>query len=313
MLEEAERPWEETKAQIQGYTIERDPKVGRWLLTTGGTLEFAVVPLPDGATLFTIIDVSDSVQIEKTLHERTEALITAERLKGEFIGNISSDLRTPLNSVIGFIELLHNEYFGELNKHQKSYVGAAMSSSNELKQSLDDLFELSALESGKEKLDPSVFEFTDLLTAVESGLEEILSAKDFSLRFETGNNSGCLVSGDRKRLEKAVRNILTNLVTYCPAGSNLEVSVSKEGQELEIEFRGSNSDGTSSAGLQIQSSLGLTLSEQVFELHGGRLEIDAAPPGECLIRCFLPQPAADQLKAAAEASAGKDGKEKTAS
>ena len=313
LLEEAELPWEETKAQIQGYTIEREPKVGRWLLTTGGTLEFAVVPLPDGATLFTIMDVSDSVQMEKALHERTEALIMAERLKSEFIGNISSDLRTPLNAIIGFIELLHNEYFGELDKRQKSYLGAALSSSNELKQSLDDLFELSALESGKKKLNPSVFEFADLLAAVESGLEKILAAKNISLRLETGNNSGWLVSGDRKRLEKALRDIVTNLATYCPASSTLEVSVSKQGQELEIEFRGSSSDQTAGAGLLIQSSLGLTLSEQVFELHGGRLEIDTGSPGECLIRCFLPQPAADQLKPAAEAFTGKDGKGKAAS
>ena len=168
------------------------------------------------------------------------------------------------------------------------------------------------MESGKEKLDPSVFEFTDLLTAVENGLEKILAAKDVSLRLETGNNSGWLVCGDRKRLEKAVRNILANLVTYCPAGSNLKVSVIKKGQEMEIEFRGSSSDRAASTGLQIQSSLGLTLSQQVFELHGGRLEIDTGSPGECLIRCFLPQPAADQVKAAAEASAGKDGKETAA-
>ena len=155
LLEEAKRPWEETKAQIQGYTIERDPKVGRWLLTTGDTLEFAVVPLPDGATLFTIMDVSDSVQIEKTLHERTESLIMAERLKDEFIGNISRDLRMPLNTLIRFAELLHNEYLDSLDEGQRSELAAAVLSSNEIMRSFDDLLALSKREVGGPKPEAS--------------------------------------------------------------------------------------------------------------------------------------------------------------
>lgn len=155
LLKEAELPWEETKAQIQGYTIERDPKVGRWLLTTGGTLEFAVVPLPNGATLFTIIDVSDSVQIEEALQKQTGALVKAERMKDKFIGKINSRLREPLNTLIGFAELLHNEYLDSLDEGQRSELAAAVLSSDEIRRSFDDLLELSKREAGGHKPEAS--------------------------------------------------------------------------------------------------------------------------------------------------------------
>jgi PAS domain-containing protein len=151
LLEEAELPWEETKAQIQGYTIKRDPKVGRWLLTTGGTLEFAVVPLPDGATLFTIIDVSDSVKIETALQKQIRALAEAERIKGKFIGSIDGQLRAPLNALIGFAELLHNEFLDRLDERQRSELAAAILSSDEIRRTFEGLLDLSKREAGEHK------------------------------------------------------------------------------------------------------------------------------------------------------------------
>ena len=90
-------------------------------------LQVATVPLPDGKVLLTYLDVSDTARVERALRERNEALETAGRLKSEFIASVSHELRTPLNTVIGFAEILTNQYFGTLNPQPSSNTAAASS------------------------------------------------------------------------------------------------------------------------------------------------------------------------------------------
>ena len=111
-------------------------------------LDCAFVPLPDGATLVTYLDISDSVQVERALRERTEALETADRLKSEFVANVSYELRTPLNTVIGFTEILVNQYFGPLNERQLEYARGVLESSQQLLSLINDILDLATIEAG---------------------------------------------------------------------------------------------------------------------------------------------------------------------
>jgi signal transduction histidine kinase len=134
--------------RILGKSTEPNARSRRRERADGSVVEWAQVPLPDGANLFTFLDVTDSIRVERALRERNEALETTDRLKSEFIANVSYELRTPLNAIVGFAEILENQYFGELNERQLEYSQAIVESSQRLHTLINDILDLATIEAG---------------------------------------------------------------------------------------------------------------------------------------------------------------------
>ncbi|MGH7031758.1 MAG: PAS-domain containing protein, partial [Stellaceae bacterium] len=131
-------------AKVTGQTLSSGPLYRR----DGSMLQMASVPLPDGEVLLTYLDVSDTARVERALRQRNEALETADRLKSEFIASVSHELRTPLNTVIGFAEILNNQYFGPLNRSQSEYCRGVLDSAHQLMNSINDILDLATIEAG---------------------------------------------------------------------------------------------------------------------------------------------------------------------
>ena len=111
-------------------------------MTDGRHFEFAAVPLPDGNCLFTMIDVTNSTRIEAALRERATGLEEADRVKTDFVANMSYELRTPLTSIGGFAEMLSAGYAGALAPAAADYVGAILESVARLSKLIDDVLDL---------------------------------------------------------------------------------------------------------------------------------------------------------------------------
>src|SRR5262249_48056592 len=82
----------------------------------------ATVPLPDGATMATFTDITDTINVERALRERNEALEAADGIKVDFVHHVSYELRSPLTNIIGFAELLNDTALGPLNAKQREYL-----------------------------------------------------------------------------------------------------------------------------------------------------------------------------------------------
>ena len=135
-------------------------------------LSLALSALPDGAILVTFVDVTDRFRIESALRDRNDALEAADRLKSDFIKHVSYELRTPLNTILGFAEHLSSGIPGELNPRQSEYVADIVAGANTLTSLVNDILDLSLIESGALRLELTRIDLRTLLEDVAQHARE---------------------------------------------------------------------------------------------------------------------------------------------
>lgn len=276
---------------IRAATLDRQQKGGRVVLADGRTLEFAGVPLPDGNSLLTVLDITDSQKAEAALRERNAALIEADAVKTRFLANMSYEFRTPLTSIGGFAELLEAGIGGDLTEQGRDYVAAILTSVQRLGEQIETVLDLSQSEAG---LLPLVHEDIELMPFVTKVVEERASAiRDGGLTLDLrGDKSSGRVQGDRRRLARALGHLVDNAIAATPRGGRILVDLSptREGPRIVISDNGPGMDGATLAraleglkpnadgqGFERRQGLGLPLARQLIEAHGGRLEVLSEP------------------------------------
>lgn len=272
----------------------------RFERTDGSVIDCSAVPLPDGATLLSFIDVTDSTLVERSLRERTEALETADRMKTEFLANMSYELRSPLTSISGFAEMLTREYAGPLTPAQKDYVMGIYQSSQHLTELISDIIDLATIEAGYLKLEKKPFHLRDAVDAVVGLMSERLKLKDLTLKVvEEGSID--LLDADETRVKQILINLLSNAVKITKPHGTITVRlinqqgqvalvVEDEGPGLDEErraqlfdpfFRGAKAKGGADA------VLSLSLVKRFMELHGGEVIVGSEPGKGTTIRCLF--------------------------
>lgn len=262
-------------------------------------LTFLSRPLPDGATMVAWEDVTSSRRTEAALRERAEAMETADRLKTEFVGHVSYQLRTPLTTISGYSELLQSGAAGELDDKQAEYVFAIQSAAEDLTRTISDILDFSAIEADTIDLelgDVEVYELLDdALALIASRAEE----NNIELVFSCPKDIG-VIRADEKRIEQIVYNLLSNGLRFTKPGGRVELGANKEGTGIAIWVKDNGVGIPSEKQPQVfesfQSSrggagLGLALVERFIARHGGWVELESDEGKGTHIICHLPREA----------------------
>jgi signal transduction histidine kinase len=265
-------------------------------------LSLSTSPLPDGATLVTFNDVTDRFRIESALRDRNEGLEAADRLKSDFIKHVSYELRTPLNTILGFSEHLASGVPGALNSQQEEYVQAIVTGGNTLKSLVNDILDLALVESGALRLELERIDLAALIGEVAAHASDWASKMGLSLEVEVDKDAGRFLA-DARRLRQIVFNLLSNAFKFTPRGGTITLSARILGEDVQIAVA-DNGPGLSPevkatvferfsakshAGTRAGAGLGLALVNRFLELHDGWVEIESANGGGTLVRCHLPR------------------------
>jgi signal transduction histidine kinase len=294
--------WEGEKRRIRMELQRSQPRWSADARTDGTHIQSISVPLSDGANLFTYFDVTDRERVERVLRERNQALEAADHMKTEFVANVSYELRTPINSIMGFTELLANPYFGDLTQRQLEYVQGIMEASERLLALINDILDLATIEAGYMVLNLSEIDLHALLSGVVGLIRERARAQQLTVAFECDPAIG-EIHADQRRLRQIVLNLLSNSCNFTPPGGRVTLSAHREGSDFVISVgdtgvgiperdqgrvleRFERGDKTSK---QSGVGLGLSLVRSFVELHGGRLDINSAPGRGTVVTCRLPQ------------------------
>ncbi len=279
------------RRHVEGEIRRSDDRMLTWLSK----------PLPDGATLIAWNDVTSARRAEAALIERAEALEEADRMKSEFVGHVSYQLRTPLTTISGYADFLQNGGAGEMNDKQSEYVFAIQSASEDLAKIIDDILDIAAIEANVLDLDLGDVDIYDLLN---HALDYVATkAEDTKITMElTCPKDVGIIRADGTRLKQVVYNLLSNALRFTKPGGLIELGGERAaGGGVKIWVKddgvGIPSEQQSQVFESFQSSrggagLGLALVQRFVERHGGWVELESDEGFGTHVTCYLPKEAA---------------------
>jgi signal transduction histidine kinase len=294
----------EIRGVVTGIDDHRSVYQGRVGCRDGSVLDCAAQPLPDGATLVTFTDTTASVNVERALTERNQALMDAERLRNDFVHHVSYELRSPLTNIIGFIDLLSDPSTGPLNERQKQYTGYVTNSSAALLAIIDNILDLASIDADALELTPEKIDIRETIDLAAQGVQDRLAESDIHLKIQADDKIGAFIA-DGQRIRQILFNLLSNAIGFSTPGQTITLSASRRGEDIVLSVadqgRGipaeviddvfkrfkTNSLGSRHRGV----GLGLSIVRALVELHGGRVEIDSAPDRGTRVSCIFPRQA----------------------
>ena len=238
-------------------------------------------------------DRTSDWKMNQALSEAVRAAETANRAKSTFLSNMSHDIRTPMNAIIGFTTLAVSNI--DDKKKVRDYLGKILSSSNHLLSLINDILDMSRIESGKIHLEETEISLSDVLHDLKTIISGQIHAKQLELYMDAMDVTNEDVYCDKTRLNQVLLNLLSNAVKFTPAGGTVSVRIrqcpgTKKGSELyEIRVKDNGigmsqefvqkifspfeRERTSTVSRTQGTGLGMAITKNIVDMMGGTIEV----------------------------------------
>jgi signal transduction histidine kinase len=284
---------------------------GRLERRDGAVVDCTTVPLPDSATLVTFHDVTDSVNVERALRERNEALEDADKIKIDFVHHVSYELRSPLTNIIGFVHLLGDQATGPLAPKQREYLDYITVSTDALLALINNILDLATIDAGRMQLNLAPVDIRQTMAAAAEGVQDRLVSTGIALEIQADDDIGSFVA-DERRVRQILFNLLANAVSFSPPGRTVTLLAARRANALtfavtdhgpgippDVLERVFNLFETHSLGSHHRGTgIGLSLVRSFVELHGGTVTIASVVGEGTTVTCTFPLSAATRQTAA---------------
>ncbi|MBA3709852.1 MAG: HAMP domain-containing histidine kinase [Planctomycetes bacterium] len=243
---------------------------------------------------------------KERLEQERLRLIELDRLKMEFLGRVSHDLRTPLNSIIGFSDLIMAGVGGKMNRKHAEFISAINRNGHALLGLINDLLDLSTIDARKMTLKRASVPLQMILDDLRAATEPVLASANLSVTWPSPVALiGKSAFVDRRRLSQVLVNLVDNARKFTPPGGEVSIVMDADGENATFTVRdtgpgipleererifhpyyqrsatlGSRADGV---------GLGLVIVKAIVELHQGRIVLDGDAGKGCMFQVVLPQ------------------------
>jgi len=249
-------------------------------------------------------DVTAKKMFEEHLERDRQAAISNSKIKSQFIARVSHDLRTPLNSIIGFADIMAAQMFGPHGDAKYGEYSSLISDAGVyLLQLVDDILDISRIEAGGMQIEEMVFDLGELVGEVSLLVDTQCS--EMGLSISTTMDDCFVIRGDRRRLKQVLSNLVSNAIKFTPRGGRIDVALRQlddgsamvsvhdtgcgiAADELPHVMTPYMQAGNALPGRPRGLGLGLAIADAIMRGHGGRLRIESKPGVGTTVACILP-------------------------
>jgi signal transduction histidine kinase len=252
--------------------------------------------------MITVRDVTDTVAKETALEERNAALVAADKLKSEFISHVSYQLRTPLNPIAGYAQILKDGVAGKLNSKQLGFLDNITTAAATLETLINDILDLALIEAGRLELDLAEVDLSRVFEAVRPLFAARAEKSNIDIQMAVKDGTGPILA-DEKRLRQIIYNLVVNAIEHTPPlgrieigadanGDNIRIFVNDTGVGIKPEFQAvafEKFESTTTAKDARRAGLGLALVKSFVQMHGGWVSLTSQEGKGTSVICHLPR------------------------
>ena len=214
-----------------------------------------------------------------------------ERLRAEFVGVASHELKTPINVMLGYLELLQEGIYGELSPKQREILQTLTKQANSLTRLVKRLLDISRFEASGGKLDVRRVDLHKLLTTLESSFSVLAAQREISFSVKHANDLPATVQWDEDRINEVLGNLISNAFKFTPRGGKVGITVVPDSRGVSITVQDTGAgisadqlphifDKFYQADNQAQAAtkgtgLGLAIAKEIVEAHGGSISVES--------------------------------------